>query len=196
VVAEELDVAQAGAAGLALLAQDGVLRRRRLVGQVGQGGEGGGAALLDVAQLLLELLLAVRDPPDLLDRAGGVLARALQLPDPLRRLVLAAAQVLELGQDRPAPLVELERVVEDGRIGAAPGQLGTRRLRVLADLPEVEQGDLPPGYGPDSPEEVGSFVPLSPPEYCSRKSATSSASSPTTMLAGMIAPEKPPLRIA
>ena len=35
-----------------------------------------------------------------------------------------------------------------------------------------------------------------PPEYLARKSATASASSPTTMFAGMIAPEKPPLRIA
>ena len=39
-------------------------------------------------------------------------------------------------------------------------------------------------------------MPLSLPEYSERKSATASASSPTTMFAGMMAPEKPPLRIA
>src|SRR3954471_16512369 len=34
------------------------------------------------------------------------------------------------------------------------------------------------------------------PAYRSRKMATARASGPTTMFAGMIAPEKPPLRIA
>ncbi len=34
------------------------------------------------------------------------------------------------------------------------------------------------------------------PAYLERNAATSSASCPTTMFSGMIAPEKPPLRIA
>jgi hypothetical protein len=34
------------------------------------------------------------------------------------------------------------------------------------------------------------------PEYLARNSATCCASLPTTMFCGMIAPEKPPLRIA
>ena len=97
---------------------------------------------------------------------------------------MRAPQLLELGQQRAPALVELERLVEQRRVHAAAGERVTRRLRVLADLPEVEHRD------PVRPAS------RSLPEYLARKSATASASSPTTMFAGMIAPEKPPLRIA
>ena len=40
------------------------------------------------------------------------------------------------------------------------------------------------------------LVSLLRPAYLATKAATSSASWPTTMFSGMIAPEKPPLRIA
>ena len=173
-------------ARLADLAQHLVLVRRGRVGQVRQRRQHGGAALLDRAQLLLELLLALREPARLGDRLGGVLAAPLQLADPLARLVLARAQLLELGQQRAAALVELERLVEQRRVDAAARQRVPRGLRVLADLPEVEHRDLAWRLA------AGLCVP----EYLSRKSATASASSPVTMFAGMIAPEKPPLRIA
>jgi hypothetical protein len=75
-------------------------------------------------------------------RLGGVLAVPLQLADALARLVLARAQLLELRQKCAAALVQLERLVEQRRIDAAAGQRVTRGLRVLADLPEVEDGDL------------------------------------------------------
>jgi hypothetical protein len=66
----------------------------------------------------------------------------LQLADALARLVLARAQLLELRQKRTAALVQLERLVEQRRIDPAARQRVTRGLRVLADLPEVEDGDL------------------------------------------------------
>jgi hypothetical protein len=66
----------------------------------------------------------------------------LQLADALARLVLARAQLLELREKRTAALVQLERLVEQRRIDAAARQRVTRGLRVLADLPEVEDGDL------------------------------------------------------
>ena len=58
------------------------------------------------------------------------------------------------------------------------------------------------GEASDSPvslagDEVGrGDSSTSPPEYLARNSATTAASSPTTMFWGMIAPENPPLRIA
>ena len=131
-----------GLAGLADLAEHLVLVRRGGVGQVRQRQQHGRAPLLDRAQLLLELLLALGEPARLGDRLGGVLAVPLQLADALARLVLARAQLLELRQERAAALVELERLVEQRRIDAAPRQRVTRGLRVLADLPEVEDGDL------------------------------------------------------
>jgi hypothetical protein len=135
-------MAAPGLAGLAHLAQHLVLVRRGGVGQVWQRQQHGGAPLLDRAQLLLELLLALREPARLGDRLGGVLAVPLQLADALTRLVLARAQLLKVRQERAAPLVQLERLVDQRRIDAAARQRVTRGLRVLADLPEVEDGDL------------------------------------------------------
>jgi hypothetical protein len=66
----------------------------------------------------------------------------LQLADALARLVLARAQLLELRQKRAAPIVQLKGLVEQRRIDAAARQRVTRGLGVLADLPEVEDGDL------------------------------------------------------
>ena len=129
-------------AGLADLAQHLVLVGRGGVGQARQREQYGAAALLDRAQLLVELLLALGEPARLGDRLGGVLAAALELADALARLVLARAQVLELREKRAAALVQLERLVEQRRVHVAARQRVTRGLRVLADLPEVEDGDL------------------------------------------------------
>ena len=134
---EQLEVVRALAAGLPDLAQDLVLRRRRPVGQVGQRGERGVEALLHLAQLLVEGLLAIGALANRRDRLGGVLARALELTDPLAGLVLLGPQLLDLGQQRPPPFVQLERGVEGiGR--AAAGQCGSCRVRVAPDLLEVE----------------------------------------------------------
>jgi hypothetical protein len=67
---------------------------------------------------------------------------SLKLADPLARLVLARAQVLELREECTAALVELQRLVDQCRGEAAARKRVTRGLRVLADLPEVEDGDL------------------------------------------------------
>ena len=71
----------------------------------------------------------------------GVLAVPLQLADALARLVLARAQLLELRQKRAAALVQLSASSSSAGPAAARQRV-TRGLRVLADLPEVEDGDL------------------------------------------------------
>ena len=67
-----------------------------------------------------------------------------------------------------------------GQLGRAPRQRGADRVGVAADEPEVQH-------------RPGRYL---LPAYLERKAATSSASFPTTMFSGMIAPEKPPLRSA
>ena len=94
----------------------------RRVGQVGQRGEHRRAPLLHLAQLLLELLLALRDALHLRDRLRRVRAGALQLADPLRGLVLPPPQLLQPRQQRPPALVELERLVEQRHVEPAPAQ--------------------------------------------------------------------------
>ena len=128
VVAEQLHVVAPGPARLADLADHLVRVGGARVWQVGQRHQHRGAPLLHRAQLLVQLLLALGEPAHLGDRLRGVLTAALQLPDPLARLVLARAQVLQLRQQRSPALVELERLVQDGRIDAAPCEPLTRRL--------------------------------------------------------------------
>ena len=88
----------------------------------------------------------------------------LRWSSPIRLLAwfFARPQVLQLRQQRPAPLVQLERLVEHRRVHPATRERLTRRLRVRADLPEVEHRD---------PLRRASLL---LPEYLSRKSATSS----------------------
>jgi len=135
-------VGAARPAGLADLTQHLVLVGGRGIGEVRQRQQHAGAALLDRAQLLLELLLPLGEPARLGDRLGGVPPAPLELADPLARLVLAGAKVLELREQSAPALVELERLVDQRRVDPAPRQRVARGLRVLADLPEVEDGDL------------------------------------------------------
>ena len=115
------------------------------------------------------------------------------------------AAPLDLGQQLAAAGVELEQLVE--RLGrAAARERRPGRARVLADRSQVEHrraGALLPeaaacccrtGSRSRSPGFGGRST--SAPAYSATNSATASASSPTTMFCGMIAPEKPPLRIA
>ena len=119
-LAQQLHVVSARAPGLTLLPQHLVLGRRGRIGEVGHGCERTGAALLDHAELVGKLLLAGRCALDLADRGRGVLTRALELADALGGLVLGTPQLLELGEERAAALVELERLVEHRDVEAAP----------------------------------------------------------------------------
>ena len=122
-----------------------------------------------------------------------------------RRLVLLGAQRLELGQQLAPLLVEREHLVE--LRASAPRRASAARTASgsLADRLEVEHGaaslawPLRRGRSPAALARQrvgprGCFASL--PEQATTNSATFSASSPTTMFWGMIAPEKPPLRIA
>ena len=106
---------------------------------------------------------------------------------------------LDLGQQLPAALVEAQQLVE-GLGGAATGQRSPRGPGVLADAPKVEHsGALGPAcarLGEPDPVAGRGGSPASRPAYSETNLATLIASSPTTMFWGMIAPEKPPLRIA
>jgi len=138
-------VAATGLSCLADLAEHLVVVRGGRVGQVREREQHGGTALLHRAQLVLQLLLPLRESARLGDCLRGVLAAALELADSLAGLVLARAQVLQLRQQGAAALVQLERLVENAGIDPAPRECVTRGLWVLADLPEVEDGDPPPG---------------------------------------------------
>jgi hypothetical protein len=113
VPAQQLQVIAAGSTRLTLLTQHLVLQRCGRVGQVGQRGDGGRAALLHPTQLVSQVLLALRSAPDLRDRPRSVLARALQRADALGRLILGLPQLLELGQYRAPALVKLEGLIEE-----------------------------------------------------------------------------------
>jgi hypothetical protein len=104
-------VVAAGGSGLADLSDHRVLRGRIRVGEVGQRREPCLELLLHRFQLGVELLLAVAHRAHLGNRLRGVAALALQLADPLRRLVLRRAQVLELGKQRAAAGVDLQHAV-------------------------------------------------------------------------------------
>ena len=81
---------------------------------------------------------------------------------------------------------------------AAAGERGAHAVGVLADALEVEHAAsaASAAYLSDSVMFVAGTCWASRPEYFARNSATACACSPTTMFCGMIAPEKPPLRIA
>src|SRR5439155_12970680 len=180
----QLEVVATGAPGLADLAQDAVALRRLVGGHVRQRGLRVAELGLDLRQLGRELLLTRAELLHRRDRVARVLARALGRADGLAGLVLARAQLLELGQQLAAARVEREHPVErlaDARV-AAPVEGGAHGVGLAADAPQVEH-------------RVGYLAALRP-EYFARNSATARASRPVTMFSGMIAPEKPPLRIA
>src|SRR5918995_677132 len=143
VVAEKLNVGAPRFPRLADLPDDLVVVSGRRIRQVREREQQGRAALLDGAQLLLELLLAIGQTARLGDRLRGVVAAALQLADSLAGLVLARPQVLELRQECAAALVELERLVERGGIDSSARERVARRLRIFAGLPEGEHRDPP-----------------------------------------------------
>ena len=106
------------------------------------------------------------------------------------------ARAAARGDGRPGQGHDRDRRPRLGprRASAARTPSGSSRMRLrsstLRSLPSA------PCYFVESVMfAAGTFWDCEP-EYCARNSATSWASSPTTMFSGMIAPEKPPLRIA
>ena len=136
----------------------------------------------------------------------GVAARALCGGDLVGGAVLLGAAALHLGQQLAAAGVELEQPIEVSG-GTAARQRLAGRARVRSDRAQVEHRAGARGYWPSaaaccSSDWISLAFPgcggrsTSEPEYSATNSATASASSPTRMFCGMIAPEKPPLRIA
>ena len=141
---------------------------------------------LDRRELLRQRLRAARDLLHLGDRVGRVAALLLRARDRLRGLVLARPQPLDLGQQLAPPRVERQRLVRAARPtrrSAAPAR------RARRPGPAGSPSGRASRYGE-------SAVSRSVPEYFAMKSATVSASSPTTMFCGIGPEEKPPLRIA
>ena len=154
---------------------------------------------LDLAQLALQLLGAGGHRAHGLDLAISR-GRVALCPDPRVRLVLLGAQPLQPGEQRPPALVQLDHAVEAaGDLVAAARERRANAVGVLPDALEVEHAPPPPrraSYFVDSVMfTAGTFCAWRP-EYWARKLATACASLPRTMFSGMIAPEKPPLRIA
>ena len=177
--------------------------------EVGQRHEELGALRLHVVELRLELLELGAHLAHLGDQRLGVVADALGLCDPVRRTVLPRAPLLDLREQLPTAGVHTQQLVELLG-GTSARQRGPRGIRILADAPQVEHYALsaggftggraaprgrPVAYG--EPEPGGwTVVWALEPAYFETNRATSEASLPVTMFWGMIAPEKPPLRIA
>jgi hypothetical protein len=133
------------------LAQRGVILLGLAVGgvrvrQVWQGGEQLVALLAELPQLRLELVSLG------LERAGGLarlrelrlvrLARLGGLLDLRRELVLLGPDRVDARVELAPPLIDRKQLIELVR-RAAPCQRGPRRLRIGADLLQVERGRLP-----------------------------------------------------
>ena len=152
---------RAGGARLADLAQHLVLGR----GDSGRAGwearPAPRAPLLDGAQLGVQLLLALGGAAHLRDRLRRVLAGALQLADPLGRLVLLAARSSSSsGSTRAPALVQLQRLVE--RAGSAPRRASASRAR-CGSSPDLRRSSTggPRGWrpGPTRSRPRRRFVP-------------------------------------
>ncbi len=174
--------------------------------EVGQGRGELVALALDRRELGLHRLDLGREVPHPRDHLGGVAARALCGGDLVRGAVLLGAAALHLGQQLAAAGVELEQPIEVSGSTAARQRLAGG-ARVRSDRAQVEHRAGARGYWPSaaaccSSDWISLAFPgcggrsTSEPEYSATNSATASASSPTRMFCGMIAPEKPPLRIA
>src|SRR5205085_7605471 len=100
---------------------------------------------LDPVALVVQLAPARRDLLHRRDLRRGVLAPPLGLADRLGGGVLALAQRLELRQDGPPALVELEHPVQRS-VGPAARQRGPHRLGFAAEGPRVEEA-YPPAAG-------------------------------------------------
>ena len=173
------------------------------LGQVGEGDEELFPSPVELAELRLELLELGLQRGRLLTQLREL--GLVDLSGPGRLLDLRGELVL-LGPDRVDPrvqlapaLVDVEELV-DLLARAPPGQRRSDPLRVGADLLQVERGSLPELYGAAAALVVvwagaGASV-TSRPAYFATKAATFCVSAPTTMFWGMIAPEKPPFRIA
>ena len=120
----------------------------------------------------------------------GVPAGLLGLADLLGEGLALGLGALDLGQQLATAGVEAEQLV-DLVGGAAAGQRRLDPLGIGADQLQVEHVARATGVSPGRGEDSAS-----PPAYLAMKRATASASSPTTMFWGMIAPEKPPFWIA
>ena len=161
------------------------------MGEVREGRGERVAALLDLRELRLHLLELGGDRLHPLDQLRGILARALSRRDRLGGLVLLRAPPLGLRQQLAAPGVEGEQLVE-----LLCGAAATKAARAAAGSSRIARRSstgsvcwIAPAYG-----DAGRST--SEPAYSATNSATACASSPTRMFWGMIAPEKPPLRMA
>ena len=174
---------------------------RVLVGR--RSGRGGWAARASAAsrrssdprELLGELARARRDRLHRGDLLARVPARGLGRADRLRRRGSARARrASSLGQQRAPALVERQQLVHGlggrpaapGRPAPPPGRGGSagRQGLLLPPVPVAARRRATAAAWPCSPA------------YLATNSATAAAWAPTTMFWGMIAPEKPPLRIA
>jgi hypothetical protein len=159
------------------------------------------APLIELAELRLELLEFGLEPTRLLTglRELGLvdLPGLCRLLDLTRELVLLGADLIDPGVELAAPPVDLDQLVQLLR-RTPSAQRRADGVRIAADLLEVERGPGSPSYGVVEVDVVagaGCWT-TSWPAYLATKAATFCASAPTTMFCGMIAPEKPPLRIA
>ena len=162
---------------------------------VGQVGEGDGDPVeigLDLLQLGLAGLDLLLQPLHPLHQVPGVAARLLGLADLLGEGLALGLGVLDLGQQLAAAGVERQQLV-DLLGGAAAGQRRLDPLGVGADQLQVEHRRVSVRA---RPRRGAARFRLPAPAYLATKRATASASAPTTMFWGMIAPEKPPFWIA
>ena len=143
--------------------------------------------LLDLRTHLLQLLLVLLH----------VLAALAGLRELLGLLALLRAQTLRRGGRRAPLLVLGEHLIELlAKRTVAAGERRADALGVLTDALDVKHRPPPASYFVDSVMGVVATCCAWRPEYLARNAATARASSPSTTFSGMIAPEKPPLRIA
>ena len=191
-VAGELEVVATGLACLADLAQHGVLVGRVGVGRVGEGEHdrssrrrsasvsSSPSALPCAATSCIAAIASLASSP-----CGLCADRSPWMPRSGARAAPRPRAAARGGCS--SQLRATSSSVRDG-LGAPARERGSHRVRVAPDELQVEDG----GY--ESFGDGGLLASL--PAYFATKAATFSASAPTTMFWGMIAPEKPPLRMA
>ena len=130
----------------------------------------------------------------------GVAARALRRRDLVRGAVLPGPPLLDLGQQLAAARVEAQaarrghRRRRGARARPGPGSGSSRMLRRSSIGGRLASARSPTGNRTRCP--AAGSLPASEPAYLETNFATLVASWPVRMFWGMIAPEKPPLRIA
>ena len=199
----QLEVVAAGAPGLADLAQDRVLRRRVVVGEVRQRGAAPRSSSASTSASSSRQRAARAPPPPPSPRSPRPRPRPRCLAAPISfDAAFCSARMPSSWGSSSRRRASSSSTRSIAGVGAPPGQRGAHRLRLVADAPEVEHGlarrwsqpeaGVARRAGPAASWRTLRLVPA----YAATNSATSCASWPTTMFWGMIAPEKPPLRIA